>query len=128
MKEIFSPYDDDSKDNETVAKNCLGDTDFKLICEAYGSGSHVPLLILSFIRKTIIENEPPINPIYGVDMDEQVSNLTVCLGGCERLLRTPIPVSIFDTNFVIDNFCTSSKPITAVFFSRRFYILSFLPK
>lgn len=85
MREIFFPSDEN-------AKNSLSDADFELICKAYESGSHVPLLILSFMRKTIIGNEPPINPIYGVDMDGQVSNLTDCLGGCERLLRTPVPV------------------------------------
>jgi predicted membrane chloride channel (bestrophin family) len=99
MREIFSPHDDNFEDTETVAKNDLSASDFEIICEAYVSGSHVPLLILSFMRKTIIENEPPINPIYGVDMDQQVSMLTVCLGGCERILRTPVPVSIFESSF-----------------------------
>lgn len=98
MREIFFPpakhfYDDAANSNE----HADADADFEIICEAYESGSHVPLLILSFIRKTIIENKPPINPVYGVDMDGQVSNLTTCLGSCERLLRTPI-VTTFTSN------------------------------
>ena len=105
MREIFSPHDDNFEDHETFAKNDLSVADFEIICEAYESGSHVPLLILSFMRKTIIENEPPINPIYGVDMDEQVSKLTISLGGCERILRTPVPVRIFESSFMIGCFC-----------------------
>ena len=101
MREIFSPHDDNLEDND------LSDANLEIICEAYESGSHVPLLILSFMRKTIIENEPPINPIFGVDMDEQVSKLTVSLGGCERILRTPVPVSIFESSFMIGCFCMS---------------------
>jgi len=96
MREIFFPDDDQHFDGNDADSDA--DADFEIICEAYESGSHVPLLILSFIRKTIIENKPPIDPIYGVDMDGQVSNLTTSLGGCERLLRTPIPVSIFDNS------------------------------
>jgi len=98
MRELFFPqvkhFDDEAAASDADAD---ADADFEIICEAYEAGSHVPLLILSFIRKTIIENKPPINPVYGVDMDGQVSNLTDCLGGCERLLKTPIVVSILST-------------------------------
>jgi len=97
MREIFFPDEYNLEKDESITKNVLSDEDFELICEAYESGSHVPLLILSFMRKTIIENAPPLDPIYAVDMDQQVSNLTVCLGGCERLLRTPVPTT-FTTN------------------------------
>ena len=102
MREIFSPPHDTSEDK--TVESGSSDTDFELIYEAYELGSHVPLLIISFMRKTIIENEPSINPIYGVDMDEQLSNLTTCLGGCERILRTPVPVSSHKSNPGIDNF------------------------
>jgi len=90
MREIFFPDDQQKQEDENQD---MGMTDFQLIREAYESGSHVPLLILSHLRKTFIENQPPIDPIYALGMDEQVSNLTVSLGGCERILRTPVPVS-----------------------------------
>lgn len=103
MREIFFPP------NETVDVDGPSARDFELICEAYESGSHVPLLILSFMRKTIVENKPTIKPQYGVGMDEQIGNLTTCLGGCERLLRTPVPVSIFESY-------TTTNPLRFVLF------------
>mmetsp|Transcript_14912 Transcript_14912/g.30907 ORF Transcript_14912/g.30907 Transcript_14912/m.30907 type:complete len:440 (+) Transcript_14912:96-1415(+) len=87
MREIFFPP------NEITEGKRPSDEDFELICEAYESGSHVPLLILSFMRRTVIENEPSINPVYGKSMDDQISNLTTSLGGCERILRTPLPTT-----------------------------------
>mmetsp|Transcript_18962 Transcript_18962/g.47049 ORF Transcript_18962/g.47049 Transcript_18962/m.47049 type:complete len:440 (+) Transcript_18962:118-1437(+) len=87
MREIFFPP------NETAEGKRPSDEDFELICEAYESGSHVPLLILSFMRRTVIENEPSINPSYARSMDDQISNLTSSLGGCERILRTPLPTT-----------------------------------
>ena len=87
MREIFFPPDE--------TEECeLSATDFELICEAYESGAHVPLTITSYMRKTIIQNEPPLNPRYYASMDDQIANLTTCLGGCERILRTPVPVGI----------------------------------
>jgi putative membrane protein len=93
MREIFfSDNDEQCDDNNYVAVK-----DFEKICMTYESGSHVPLMILSCIRKIIIENQPTIEPIYCVDMDSQVQNLMSSLGSCERLLRTPIPTT-FTTN------------------------------
>ena len=87
MREIFFPPNENDTDGPSAR-------DYELICEAYESGSHVPLLILSFMRKTIVEHKPPIDPRYEVSMDEQIGNLTIALGGCERILRTPVPVSV----------------------------------
>ena len=100
MREIFFPP------NEITEGKRPSDEDFELICEAYESGSHVPLLILSFMRRTVIENEPSINPVYGKSMDDQISNLTTSLGGCERILRTPLPVSLSEDNRTADYFFT----------------------
>ena len=124
MREIHFPSDENLEASEEITTNSEGDTDFELICAAYESGSHVPLLILSFMRKTIMDNEPPINPIYGVGMDEQVSNLTVCLGGCERILRTPVPVSIFGTNVVSISFY-HGKLLIMDLFSHLFCFLDY---
>ncbi len=88
MREIFFPLDEATEESGQSAK------DFELICEAYESGAHVPLTITSYMRKTIFQNEPSINPRYYAAMDDQIANLTTCLGGCERLLRTPVPVGI----------------------------------
>jgi ion channel-forming bestrophin family protein len=49
---------------------------------------HPPLQVLSrLIRKT------GIAPIYGAQMDLNITAFEDIIGGCERILRTPIPVS-----------------------------------
>mmetsp|Transcript_14740 Transcript_14740/g.41071 ORF Transcript_14740/g.41071 Transcript_14740/m.41071 type:complete len:463 (+) Transcript_14740:118-1506(+) len=96
MREIFLPADENGEYNVTEP-NPDANADVKLICEAYQSGSHVPLLISAFMRKTIMESETPVDPRFIVAMDREVSNLVICLGGCERILRTPIPTT-YTTN------------------------------
>ena len=93
MREIFFCENDEQHDGN----NYVAVKDFEKICMTYESGSHVPLMILSCIRKLIFESQPAIEPIYCVDMDSQVQNLMSSLGTCERLLRTPIPTT-FTTN------------------------------
>jgi len=97
MREIFLPADENGEYNVTEP-NPDANADVKLICEAYQSGSHVPLLISAFMRKTIMESETPVDPRFIVAMDREVSNLVICLGGCERILRTPIPVRVNTRN------------------------------
>jgi putative membrane protein len=67
------------------------DDDFIQICEAYKNKGHVPLLVVSGMRKMIAENGTWVEPIYNKDMDEQVRRLVGCMGMCERVLGTPIP-------------------------------------
>eukprot|EP00536_Pseudo-nitzschia_multiseries_P003936 jgi/Psemu1/318276/estExt_fgenesh1_pm.C_630006 len=95
MREIFFPVDENDDCNDTEAK-ADANADYKMICEAYESGTHVPLLISTFMRKTIMENVP-CDPRFIVAMNNEVTNLLDCLGGCERILRTPIPTT-YTTN------------------------------
>jgi putative membrane protein len=68
------------------------DPDFVRIIEASRKGTNVPLAIASGMRQTIASNKEFTDAIYNREMDEQVQRLVGCLGMCERVLRTPLPV------------------------------------
>mmetsp|Transcript_28390 Transcript_28390/g.59716 ORF Transcript_28390/g.59716 Transcript_28390/m.59716 type:complete len:445 (-) Transcript_28390:195-1529(-) len=87
MREIFVPGNEMLNDKDTA------EADLKIIYEAYESGAHAPLFITSLMRKTIMEHDPPIDNRFVVSMIGEITNLLNCLGGCERLLRTPIPTT-----------------------------------
>ena len=36
---------------------------------------------------------PPLDPVIRRELDQHVQKLTTALGGCERILRTPLPTS-----------------------------------
>lgn len=76
------------------------DFDFTQIVNDRKTGGHVPIGILSVMRKIIAENGKIMakngtftHPIYNREMDEQVQRLVGCMGMCERVLRTSMPTS-----------------------------------
>lgn len=66
--------------------------DFRRIVTAFRTADdHAPLAVLMKLSEALQRHQ--VDPVFEREMDRQVKRLTAVLGGCERLLRTPIPPS-----------------------------------
>ena len=65
------------------------DPDFALLCEWYSNGQNVPLGIATLMRQIIAENNT--KDAFTRELDIHVQKLSANVGGCERIIKTPIP-------------------------------------
>ena len=86
MKDVYL-YGDQNMDG--VLKK-----DYERFCRIKSNGGNVPLLILTCMSETIskaLKNDPSVDTILARELDEQVQIMTQALGGCERMVKTPLP-------------------------------------
>ena len=67
--------------------------DFRAILDLQAGKGNISLLVLRLMGETLDAAMPDKRSIASVELDRTIQRLNTALGRCERILRTPIPVS-----------------------------------
>jgi predicted membrane chloride channel (bestrophin family) len=104
-----SAEDDTATTSANAKANANADTnifkkDFDRLCHVKSKGGNVPLEVLTCMGETIAgacngnhsntehdKNMNKLNPFFAKELDKQVQSLCQSLGGCEKVVKTPLP-------------------------------------